>query len=267
MANKTVYPYGTGGQMPSGIPVVNDLITGGADKALSAEQGKVLNEKVIAQTISVEGTHLIIGKITSDSYVTDGLIFHLDGINKGQTPGSWTDLVGGISFTNNNCNFLDNCVEFPSGVWGYLTSNAQFSQSFASGTIEIVYDGDISGGNRFLFYPRERGNLMVAYAKSLNAFVMGCGINTTIYTPRTTTGVSRLSMTTAYGIQNLESLSKAGVGFFSDIDTNIYIGRRSTSTASLAFVGKIYSIRIYNRQLSEIEMKKNQVYDQNRFSL
>lgn len=40
MANKTVYPYGTGGQLPSSIGIVNDLDTGGVDKALSAEQGK-----------------------------------------------------------------------------------------------------------------------------------------------------------------------------------------------------------------------------------
>jgi len=42
MANKTIYPYGVGGQTPSGISIVNDLVTGGADKALSAEQGKTL---------------------------------------------------------------------------------------------------------------------------------------------------------------------------------------------------------------------------------
>lgn len=45
MANKTVYPYGTGGLLPSSIGIINDLTTGGADKALSAEQGKILKEK------------------------------------------------------------------------------------------------------------------------------------------------------------------------------------------------------------------------------
>lgn len=42
MANKTVYPYGTGGSLPSSVGIINDLTTGGADKALSAEQGKEL---------------------------------------------------------------------------------------------------------------------------------------------------------------------------------------------------------------------------------
>lgn len=42
MANQTVYPYGTGGSLPSSIGIINDLKTGGADKALAAEQGKVI---------------------------------------------------------------------------------------------------------------------------------------------------------------------------------------------------------------------------------
>lgn len=45
MANTTVYPYGTDGQLPSSVGIINDLKTGGADKALAAEQGKVLGER------------------------------------------------------------------------------------------------------------------------------------------------------------------------------------------------------------------------------
>lgn len=43
MANSTVYPYGTGGSLPSSIGIINDLTTGGVDKALSAQQGVVIN--------------------------------------------------------------------------------------------------------------------------------------------------------------------------------------------------------------------------------
>ena len=46
MSNKTVYPYGTDGELPSSIGLVNDVVTGGADKALAAEQGVVLNSKI-----------------------------------------------------------------------------------------------------------------------------------------------------------------------------------------------------------------------------
>lgn len=51
MANKTVYPYGTGGSLPSSIGIINDLMTGGADKALSAEQGKVIGDTFGVRTI------------------------------------------------------------------------------------------------------------------------------------------------------------------------------------------------------------------------
>lgn len=47
MSNKTVYPYGTGGSLPASIGVINDLETGGADKALSAEQGKVIRPYIM----------------------------------------------------------------------------------------------------------------------------------------------------------------------------------------------------------------------------
>lgn len=45
MANTTIYPFGTDGQLPSDIGIVNDLTTGGINKALSAEMGKVLGQR------------------------------------------------------------------------------------------------------------------------------------------------------------------------------------------------------------------------------
>lgn len=45
MANTTVYPFGTGGSLPASIGIV-DRFTGGADKALSARDGKDINEQL-----------------------------------------------------------------------------------------------------------------------------------------------------------------------------------------------------------------------------
>lgn len=61
MANNTIYPYGTGGQMPSGIPIVNDLETGGADKALSAEMGVALKALIDGTIVEVieDGFYII----------------------------------------------------------------------------------------------------------------------------------------------------------------------------------------------------------------
>lgn len=50
MANQTVYPYGTGGSLPSSIGIINDRTTGGADKAWSAEQGKLAGQEIDKNT-------------------------------------------------------------------------------------------------------------------------------------------------------------------------------------------------------------------------
>jgi len=47
MENQTVYPFGQNGQLPSGYPIADDLVTNSAQQALSAKQGVVLNGKVI----------------------------------------------------------------------------------------------------------------------------------------------------------------------------------------------------------------------------
>lgn len=56
MANNTIYPYGTSGQLPSNIGVINDLKTGGTDKALSAQMGKEIGELIYTQIESIVDT-------------------------------------------------------------------------------------------------------------------------------------------------------------------------------------------------------------------
>ena len=56
MANKTVYPFGTGGRLPSSIGLVNDLKTGGVDKALTAQMGKEIGDAIlVSQALDVSG--------------------------------------------------------------------------------------------------------------------------------------------------------------------------------------------------------------------
>lgn len=67
MAKHTIYPYGEGGSLPSGYPIVDDLEHSDADKALSAGMGKELNDRLIeleeggtgGMTAVFEGTKLV----------------------------------------------------------------------------------------------------------------------------------------------------------------------------------------------------------------
>ena len=68
MANQTVYPYGTGGSLPSSIGIVNDFKTGGADKALSAEAGKDFYQEVFGspESVDLSGATVLTGIITAE---------------------------------------------------------------------------------------------------------------------------------------------------------------------------------------------------------
>lgn len=75
MANNTVYPYGPGGQLPGGIAIVNDLVTGGADKALSAQMGVELNSKLLEWGYVLEDGFFLVdsdlnigAKLTNDGF-------------------------------------------------------------------------------------------------------------------------------------------------------------------------------------------------------
>lgn len=50
MANNTLTPYGQGGELPTGYPVVDNLTTDDGRQALSARQGKVLKEMMVSQS-------------------------------------------------------------------------------------------------------------------------------------------------------------------------------------------------------------------------
>ena len=57
------------------------------------------------------------------NYVQDGLVLLLDGIDKGNVSGAWTDLIGGKSFTNHGATFNDDNVQFD-GTDDYLDITA-----------------------------------------------------------------------------------------------------------------------------------------------
>lgn len=62
MENKTIYPFGQNGKLPSGYPIADDTITDRADIALSARQGLRLQEQINKFNLGETQTY---GKILS----------------------------------------------------------------------------------------------------------------------------------------------------------------------------------------------------------
>lgn len=113
MANQTIYPYGTGGQLPSSIGIINDLTTGGADKALSAEMGKQLGplDDLVADVTNVTEVEFTANSRYKNHYLSVG-----------------SSYVGADNESNNNYNCASVAVH-PGDVvtiWVYSVGNTSY---------------------------------------------------------------------------------------------------------------------------------------------
>ena len=209
-------------------------------------------------------------------YISDGLILWLDGKVKGSTPDAWTDLINGIVFTKRagGVTFNSDNVQFGSSNNNalYNTSVTNFGTS-TSCTIEVCYRDIPTSGSRTAFYSYGTGGTSLGFQfvggnrVAINVGNGGGKPHNGVWTAETT---GTYSISTARAYQN--GVSK---GFTSD---NSYQTRnaaasiiggcgRGASTYYDCLGGKIHSLRIYNRHLSEEEVLHNQSIDNTRFHL
>ena len=198
----------------------------------------------------------MVGEEEELSYITDGLVFHLDGIDKGETQGAWTDLISGTVFegtaeSQSNCFFFNNT---------YL-SNSSFSLGANSDyTVEICYKETVNqNGVLFCSGNNSTGNIFVAphlqlYMQKGRSYKYDRVINTKY----------SLSINAERCIQNMveKSYNKVGSAY---VNSRTNIGCRYSGGYNIFFMGYIYSIRVYNRNLTEAEILNNQKVDNKRF--
>lgn len=202
----------------------------------------------------------------ASAYIQDGLVFHLDGIERGES--GWTDLIGGKKFTLYNCTLNDDNVEF-NGTSSYGKASGTLNED-SSGTIEAVfttdnfvtttdsfdldvfYSGYSSGPNlQLVKYSGKEAistTLSNQYKNSIDKVKMVSASLTYPYP-----GIINGAYTLKY---NIKSLSRSSTSY-------MYLGHYSNKYLQ----GKIYSIRCYNRPLTEEERIHNQLLDIQRFKL
>ena len=211
--------------------------------------------------------------VIPSGYVTDGLIFFLDG-KQLASASSWTDIVGGKTFELTNCSLGTNGVVFDGTAYGIY--NGRISNDWSNETIEAVFDGysgiktkfilgqpfvdnsvGISlrfgdgGGNNVRVVPAIDGTRRTYYQANnvLNTTGkkrVGCSANTPIVV-----NGSKLSggSITNYSANNTGTTTLGGGRFSDDV------------TSTTMYIGTIYCVRIYNRKLTEAELKANQDND------
>lgn len=211
-------------------------------------------------------------------YITDGLVLHLDGIEKGSTPDAWTDLINGIVFTKKagGVTFNSDNVQF-----GGSSNNAlhnlttyDFARSTV-GTIEVCYRDIATSGFSTVFYTYAEG---ASTGTICFQFVGGnrVSFSTGNASSRPHNGAWTAESTGTYSVSNARAYQNGiNKGYTSDktyitktiVGTIIGCSGRASSTYFDPLNGKIHSIRIYNRQLTEEEILHNQAIDNTRFHL
>lgn len=197
---------------------------------------------------------------SADAYIQDGLVFQLDGIDKGNVEGAWVDRKAGRQFTLYNCIVNSDNIEFNG-----TDSKAVYNQLLDVGTtttVEVVF---IKEKNPATIISSGTKVELIALAISSSKYRYFSGNQKTGQPFPDPTTIHTLSIPTS-GRPILDQIAqpKTSKDFYteSDTDTNTYVGGNPSYLK-----GKIYSIRIYNRNLTQAEMLKNQMIDIDRFNI
>lgn len=218
---------------------------------------------------------------SADAYVQDGLVFQLDGIDKGNVEGAWVDRKAGRQFTLNNCIVNSDNIEF-NGTDSEAIDNDNYKLPTVpeNYTIEVVL---YYGWGTILSQNKNSSSsygspMMVALYSTNNYFTIGRNLYAVEALPENKyMCLQALAKGQNHTIQvncNGDVLASRQ-GTDSTIDNNFFAyGRPSvgcvwTSSSEKAghLLGKVYSIRLYNRLLTEEERYNNMVVDYMRFRI
>lgn len=202
-------------------------------------------------------------------YIDNGLVFYLDGINKGANADAWTDLIGGIVFQNSGATELANGWETGSGKKLINSGTLYFPSNTCTIEAALVREDYFVGGQIDVFNSLSSGATVLSFDQ------------TYVYMARYQNGNGRIScgpqglyngtplpvcISARYGMAVVNGSTFTNVST-SNIGTATYNSIGSRGNNNYPLIGKIHAIRIYNRQLSAAEMLYNQQIDNDRFNL
>jgi len=193
-------------------------------------------------------------------YVQNGLVLHMDGIEKGLTPNDyWDSVVGGHRFENLGATPNKDNYQFEGDEYMTNSSFSNNAPNYNIGTIEVVAE---SSGYLRIFRPIIRTGL--CFYQVSGGILYSCNKGSAPYLIRTQTKAS-FSVSESIRKENGVNMSTKTSTYLtlSEPTTMNCIGKNGSGT----FNGKVFSIRIYNRILNENEVMQNLAVDNIRFGL
>lgn len=219
----------------------------------------------------IKPQHIGIRRGDSRSYIKDGLVFHLDGIDKGQNEGKWTDLVGGLVFEPRS-----GAVFYEDSTKGAYIADGVVDIKAEDGTIECCYKVvskltftktnllfctnspntiaffNSTGATRFSFHYRKIGNLPASEKNALAGNLLDVSD-----APHT------VSLQCARALADTKALDANKDAFFVTVNNPSANLRTSVGVNEVV----LYSVRVYDRHLTEEEVFHNQKIDCKRFGI
>ena len=201
--------------------------------------------------------------------VTDGLMFHLDGLNKGSDPTTWTELVSGEPFKLFNCDILPNAVNFRGIASSYAESVNNILQPFHDyGEFQVVFSPYHMTNSVWFAPPASHGRKQFSVGYYNGGIVWSnerrpwfrCPIsNQRQYTLSVSeNGVvlntAQSSTTLGSDLWTANSVDKVTIGC-----------RKMHGSPGDMYNGLIYAIRIYRTALTTEQILQNQTYDRERY--
>ena len=183
--------------------------------------------------------------------VSDGLVFHLDGMYKGSDSNYWTDRIAGIKFSLTNATTSDNSVVTSANIVAD-GENCYFNSSEM--TIHVVYKG--FNANNVIFGNNTNARSFIDY-NSTTIYPGNGLIKNKTFTAQTTHIItSNYNKNAVFDLiaQTLDSSTYRPVNVTSG---NMYLGNGY----------EFYDIKIWNRNLTEEEMLKVQQFDKNKYNI
>ena len=198
-------------------------------------------------------------------YISDGLVFWLDGIDKGRVQGAWRDLVGHYLFKIvNGVTAIEDGFVFANPHEMMRNANAGIDIPYEEGTIEVVCS--YSSGTAFIWQPGVNYSMCFCFYGNRIGFAHQYGSQNLYSIPtdkRDASTICTYSVTALDGYINMETMPVNGKTYFG-INTRATIGSRGNRDM---YYGTIKSIRIYSRQLTYAERLANAQVDNERFNL
>ena len=191
-------------------------------------------------------------------YIKDGLVFYLDGINKGTTDTSkWIDLIGGLEFAEVNGSNVhgSDCIHLTTSTWLYRDGNLDFPSS--THTIEAATSP--SNGWQFLFASRNSANIYKDADGRVRCLTKGA-----LYSITDSKTFSFAGDNIIINGDTVETLTLSSKAMANNVTV---INSLSKTAASYCKNFDFYALRIYNRLLTTEEMLYNQRVDNERFNL